>query len=160
MTAQQKLIDLIQHFDNAMLVTKTDDGSLDARPMAIADATEGGALWFVSDRTSGKINDLAHDRHVAVTMQNSCRFVALSGECRIVDDQAIVEALWKDSWQVWSPQGKTDPSIVLLNVEPARGEYWDNSGVAGIKYLINAGKAVLHGEPAETSKTVNASVNL
>lgn len=160
MNKQEKLIDLIQDFDNAMLVTKTDDGSLDARPMAVADATDDGELWFVTDRNSGKIADLMLDRDVAVTMQGSRKFVTISGECRVVDDQAKIESLWKEIWKVWFPEGKTDSSIVLLKVEPTRGEYWDNTGVAGMKYLIKAGKAYLQGERAATDESVNASMSL
>lgn len=160
MNTQENLIDLIQDFDNAMLVTKADDGGLDARPMAVAQATDEGELWFVSDRNSGKIADLMLDRDVAVTMQSSRKFVTLSGECRVVDDRAKTEALWNEAWKVWFPGGKTDPSIVLLKIEPQRGEYWDNSGVAGLKYLIKAGKAYLQGERAETNASVNASVTM
>jgi len=160
MDTHSKLVDLIQDFDNAMLVTKTDDGSLDARPMAVAEATDNGELWFVSDRNSGKIADLMLDRDVAVTMQSSSKFVTLSGECRVVDDQSKVDSLWNDAWKVWFPEGKSDPSIVLLKIEPARGEYWDNSGATGVKYMIKAGKAYLQGERAETDESINASVSL
>lgn len=158
MDTHKKLIDLIYDFDNAMLVTKTDDGSLNARPMAVADTTDDGELWFVTDRNSGKIADLMLDRDVAVTMQSRHKFVTLSGECRVVDDHAKIESLWNETWRVWFPEGKSDPSIVLLKIVPSRGEYWDNSGVAGLRYLIQAGKAYLRGERATTDETVNASV--
>ena len=75
MNTQEKLIDLIHDFDNAMLVTKGDDGSLDARPMAVAKATDTGEIWFVSDRNSGKVADLMLDHDVAVTMQSDRKFV-------------------------------------------------------------------------------------
>ena len=97
MKTQEKLIDLIQDFDNAMLVTKTDDGSLEARPLAVAKATDEGDLWFVSDRNSGKIADVMLDRDVAVTMEGVRKFVRISGECRVVDDQAMIDALWSET---------------------------------------------------------------
>ncbi|WP_349676978.1 pyridoxamine 5'-phosphate oxidase family protein, partial [Rhodopirellula sp. UBA1907] len=71
MNTHEKLIDLIQDFDTAMLITKADDGGMDARPMAIAEATDDGQLWFVTNRNSGKIAELMLDRDVAVTMQGS-----------------------------------------------------------------------------------------
>lgn len=160
MNTESKLIDLIHDFDNAMLVTKTDDGELDARPMAVAEATDQGELWFVSDRNSGKIADLMLDRDVAITMQSRTKFVTLSGKCRVVDDQAKVNSLWKEAWSVWFPDGKSDPSIILLKIQPSRGEYWDNSGASGIRYLIKAGKAYLQGKQAETDEPINASVSL
>ncbi len=160
MDTQKKLFDLLQDFGNAMLVTRGSDGSLDARPMAIAETTDSGTLWFVTDRNSGKIADLALDNEVAVTMQASRKFVSLSGQCLVIDDNTKIEALWSEAWKVWFPGGKTDPSIVLLKVEPTRGEYWDNSGIAGLKYLIKAGTAYLQGDRAEVDPRVNAAVPL
>ncbi|WDQ15012.1 pyridoxamine 5'-phosphate oxidase family protein [Rhodopirellula sp. P2] len=160
MNTQKKLIELIQDFHNAMLVTKTDDGGLDARPMAIAEATEEGQVWFVTSRNSGKIAELMLDRDVAVTMQAANQFVTLSGECRVIDDRAKLDQLWNEAWKVWFPKGKNDPNITLLRVDPARGEYWDNSGLSGVNYLIRAGKAYLQGERAETDEQINASVSL
>ena len=72
----------------------------------------------------------------------------------------MIEELWNETWKIWFPRGKTDPSIVLLKIQPEHGEYWDNSGAVGLKYLINAGKAYLQGERAETDEDINASVSL
>lgn len=160
MNTEKKLIDLIQSFDNAMLVTRSDDGSLHARPMVVAEATDDGNLWFVTDRSSGKIADLMLDQDVAVTMQSSSVFATLSGECRVVDDRAKLKDLWREAWKVWFPEGKDDPSITLLKVVPDQGEYWDNSGATGVRYLIKAGRAYLQGERASTDAGINASVKL
>jgi general stress protein 26 len=105
MNTYEKLIDLIRDFDNAMLVTKNDEASLEARPMAIAEVTDEGDLWFVSDRNSGKIADLMLDSDVAVTMQSARKFVTLSGTCRVIDDADKTKSLWKEAWKVWFPAG-------------------------------------------------------
>lgn len=160
MDTHEKLVSLMKDFDNAMLVTRTDDGKLDARPMAVADLTDSGTLWFVTDRNSGKIADLMLDREVAVTMQNSGKFVSVSGEAQVIDDRAKIESLWSEAWKVWFPEGKNDPSITLLKIAPERGEYWDNSGFSGIKYLIKAGKAYVQGESPEKDPSINAAVSL
>lgn len=44
---------------------------------------------------------------------------------------------------MWFPGGKDDPIIVLLKVAGHRAEYWDNRGTSGLKYLIEAGKALV-----------------
>ncbi|TWT53811.1 Pyridoxamine 5'-phosphate oxidase [Rubripirellula amarantea] len=160
MNTQQKLIDLLQDFDNAMLVTRSDRGELNARPMAVAQLEDDGQIWFVTDIHSGKIADLMLDAEVAVTMQSSSKFVSLSGTAHAVDDRAKLDELWNESWKVWFPEGKASQSITLLRVEPARGEYWDNSGLTGVKYLLKAGKAYLQGERPETDASTNASVSL
>ncbi len=160
MDTHEKLIGLMGDFDNAMLVTRTDDGQLDARPMAVADLTDAGELWFVTDRSSGKIADLMLDREVVVTMQGSGKYVSVSGQARVVDDRAKIESLWSEAWKVWFPKGKDDASITLLKIVPERGEYWDSSGLTGIKYLIKAGKAYLQGEKPEKEASINASVSM
>ncbi|MGB7327328.1 MAG: pyridoxamine 5'-phosphate oxidase family protein [Rubripirellula sp.] len=160
MDTQQKLIDILNDFDTAMLVTRGDDGSLDARPMAVAQVEDDGQVWFVTDRNSGKIADLMLDSDVAVAMQSSNKFVSLSGTAHAVDDRAKLDELWSEAWKVWFPEGKASDSIVLLKVEPTRGEYWDNSGLTGVKYMLKAGKAYLQGERPETDASTNASVSL
>ncbi|GAA5505809.1 pyridoxamine 5'-phosphate oxidase family protein [Novipirellula caenicola] len=160
MDKHEKLIDLISEFDHAMLVTRSASGTLGSRPMAVAQMEDDGDLWFVTDRNSGKVADLMLDDDVAVTMQGSNKFVSLSGKAHAVDDQAKIDELWNEAWKVWFPEGKSSPSLVLLRVEPTRGEYWDNSGASGLKYLVKAGKAYLQGERPEKDASINASVSM
>ncbi len=56
-----------------------------------------------------------------------------------------LDEIWNEAWKVWFPGGKADPNLLLLRVDGDRGEYWDNSGLSGIKYFIEAGKAYLSG---------------
>ena len=62
-----------------------------------------------------------------------------------VDDRAKIAELWDESWKIWFPAGKDDPTLTLLRIRGETGEYWDNSGFNGIKYLLEAGKAYLTG---------------
>ncbi|WP_442506034.1 pyridoxamine 5'-phosphate oxidase family protein [Novipirellula sp. SH528] len=160
MDIHKKLIELIDDFDQAMLVTRAVNGALTARPMAVAQVEDDGDLWFVTDRNSGKVADLMLDEDVAVTMQGSSKFVSLSGKAHAVDDQAKIDELWNEAWKVWFPEGKTSPSLVLLRVEPTRGEYWDNAGLTGLKYLVKAGKAYLQGDRPEKDASINAAVSM
>jgi general stress protein 26 len=130
---KDKLSELLADFDSAMLVTRTSAGELRSRPMAVADLEESGELL------------IAADSHVNVAMQASRKFVSISGTAVAVDDRRKVAELWNEAWKVWFPGGKDDPTLILLKVHVDRGEYWDNSGMSGIKYLIEAGKAYLSG---------------
>jgi general stress protein 26 len=144
-TEERKLQDLLQDFDTAMLVTRTPTGKLRSRPMALADVEPDGTLWFLTQRGSGKMEEIAGDMHVNVAMQSKSKFVSVTGNVSPVDDPAKVEQLWSEAWKVWFPGGKDDPNLLLLRVRGELGEYWDNSGTSGIKYLIEAGKAYLSG---------------
>ena len=140
-----KLQELLAAFDSAMLVTRTTTGVLRSRPMAIAEGEPNGVLWFVTERDSGKLDEIAHDSHVNVAMQSSSKFVSLSGRAIAIDDARKIAELWNEAWRVWFPAGKDDPSLILLQVHGDSGEYWDNSGASGIRYLIEAGRAYLSG---------------
>ena len=142
---EDKLRELLKDFDAAMLVTRTAEGKLRSRPMALADVDADGTLWFLTQRDSGKMEELARDNHVNVSMQSKRKFVSVSGTAAPVEDRAKVAKLWSESWKIWFPGGKDDPALVLLRVHGETGEYWDNSGLNGIKYLIEAGKAYLTG---------------
>jgi general stress protein 26 len=139
-----KLHELLDEFGVAMLVTRTPNGDLRGRPMALAEAQPDGTLWFATDRHSAKVDELDRDGHVVVTMQSKTKFVSLSGKAAVIDDRAKLAQLWKAEWKVWF-SGKDDPNIVLLRVDGTAGEYWDNSGTSGLKYLIEAGKALVTG---------------
>jgi general stress protein 26 len=140
-----KLQDLLEEYDVAMLATRTAEGQLRARPMALAEVEPDGTLWFLTDRRSAKVEELERDNHVLVTMQSKVKYVSFSGTASPIEDRARVARLWKVEWQAWFPGGKDDPNLVLLRVDGDAGEYWDGSGASGLKYLLEAGKALLTG---------------
>lgn len=142
---EDKLKDLLNDFDSAMLVTRTNDGQLRSRPMMLADVDADGSLWFVTGDNSGKMDEIELDDHVNVALQTKRKFVSISGQAKTIVDRRKVDEIWNEAWKVWFPGGKTDPHLQLLKVEGEMGEYWDNSGSSGVKYLIEAGKAYLKG---------------
>ena len=95
-------------------------------------------------------------------MQSSTKFVSVSGKASPVNDRARVARLWKVEWKVWFPGGQDDPEIVFLRVDGATGEYWDNSGTSGLKYFIEAGKALIGGTRPDVDRDskVHAKVDL
>ena len=161
-SSAQKLHELLEEFGVAMLVTRTDDGNLRGRPMALAEVEPDGTLWFITDRHSGKMEEIEKDGHVAVTMQSSTKFVSLSGRASSVADREKISRLWRTEWKVWFPGGQQDPGILLLRIDGAFGEYWDNGGVSGVKYLIEAGLALVTGSrpDVEQDSRVHAKVTL
>lgn len=147
----KKLHDLIKDFSAAMLVTRTSAGELRSRPMAVAAVDDDGVFWFMTQRDSGKLEEMAADSHVNVAMQSGLKFISVSGQVSIVEDRRKVAGMWQESWKVWFPKGKDDPDLVLLKVEPSTGEYWDNSDLSGLKYLLAAGKAYFTGTKPDVS---------
>src|SRR5262245_48584938 len=95
-TQDKKLQELLGDFSYGMLVTRTADGELRSRPMAVADIEPAGLMWFITERHSGKIGELAADNHVNVAMQSSNKFVSISGRATPLVDHRKVAELWNE----------------------------------------------------------------
>src|SRR6187399_345342 len=143
---RQQLTKLMSEFKTAMLVTRTDDGHMRARPLSIAGSRDDGALYFSTGVESPKVHELDVDPRVNVVMQDGRRFVSLSGVASVVDDRALIDRLWSESWKVWFPKGKDDPSLRIVAVEPVEAAYWDMTGTTGIKYVFEMAKAYVTGK--------------
>jgi len=153
-TTEQRdhFLSLLRKFNSAMLVTATSTGELHARPMALAEVEEDACVWFITASDSPKVQEIEVDSHVSITAQDgeSC-FLALSGRARLVRDLRKVEALWREPFRVWFPNGPNDPTIELIAVTPEHGEYWDTTGVRRVSYLWAAAKAYLSKTTPETA---------
>lgn len=155
---KQHLYELLSNFSTAMLVSQVGKSGLHARPMAIAELKPNSQAYFATDRRSPKIAEIATDPNVLVTFQSGSEYASLAGRAVVVEDRAQIERLWSEAWRVWFPDGKGDPNLVLLKVEPDSGEYWDNSGLEGIRYLFKGVKAMLQGKRPETDEAQHAKV--
>ena len=154
----EHLYELLSGFSTAMLVSHEGQTGLHARPMAIAELKRDAEAYFATDRRSPKIAEISRDPNVLITFQSSSEYASLSGRAFVVTDRAVIDRLWSEAWRVWFPDGKDDPNLVLLKVEPTSGEFWDNSGLEGLKYVFEGLKAVLKGKRPETDATQHAKV--
>ena len=144
----EKFADIVEDFDHAMLVTKTESDDLHARPMAIADH-DGTRLVFATSNTSAKAREMALHPRVAVTMQANDAYLAVYGKAAIIRDPARIAPLWRSSWRLWFPEGPSDPRLVLVEVEPDWAEYWDRTGTRRLEFLWEAGKALATGRKVD-----------
>jgi general stress protein 26 len=115
--------------------------------MALLEVEESNRMWFISGRDSGKVHEIAQEKKVLVVCQRgeSCH-LSINGLAHLEADRARIAKLWKESFKVWFPEGKDDPNIVLIAVQPVDAEYWDNGGSNMVKYLVETTKAYLTGE--------------
>lgn len=144
--APQQFFDVLQHFDDAMLVTRRE-GELRSRPMAIVERTPEGRLGFIMSSASGKFDELDAEPHVNVALQQQARFMSISGRARVTRDAARIDAVWRPEHGVWFERGRDDPHIVLIEVVPVYAEYWDRSGTEGLKFAFAMARSLVTGEP-------------
>lgn len=141
----EHLIEVLQSFDTAMLVTHRDN-ELRSRPMAIADHAVDGRIWFITSIDSGKIEEITESPNVNVAMQAASRFLSISGTTKVSRDRDRLASLWSLADNAWFPEGKDDPTAVVLEVVPTYAEYWDRSGLESARILFELGKSALSGE--------------
>jgi general stress protein 26 len=55
-------------------------------------------------------------------------WISISGTARVVDDSAKAKELWNPLVEAWLPQGPTDASVVLIQIDGDTAEYWDTPG--------------------------------
>jgi general stress protein 26 len=143
MTEQEKrehLRKLINSAHSAMFVTHTING-LHGRPMANAEVEESFLrIWFATSRSSSKVDELQHDNRVFLGYAKSgTEWASINGRARTVDDRAKIQELWSPYWKNWF-NGADDPDLILLEVIPESGEYWDsgNKLFAMVKFAVGA----------------------
>lgn len=154
-----QVAELMAEFETAMLVS-VGDRELRGRPLHIVQRDEDATVWFVTARDSEKVDEIAADPSVAVIMQAGTKQLALAGRASLVDEPETIAAMWKESWRVWFPDGPEDPNIVLLRVKPTSAEYWDQRGLKGVRYLIDAAKAFVRGTTPTPDEEIHERVTL
>jgi general stress protein 26 len=128
MTTEKKideLYDLIRGIEIAMLTTRREDGQLVSRPMATQVAAEGADLWFVTDLTTHKMDELRFDPHVNVSYykDRTREWVSVSGTATVTQDRDKIRELWRPDWRAWFPGAgensgtPEDPRIALIAVD-------------------------------------------
>jgi len=143
-----KLAKLVKGIKVAMLTTQEGDGTLRSRPMATQEAEFDGTLWFFTEASSHKVDEIDREHNVNLSYadESDNRYVSVSGRARLVRERAKIDELWSPILKAWFPRGKEDPEIVLLRVDVEKAEYWDAPSSTLVK-LVGFAKAMVTGQP-------------
>ena len=123
--SRNKLYELIDKIEIAMMTTRRADGHLESRAMATQKRAPGADLWFVTREGMGKLADLQADPHVnlAYYKDRTREWVSVSGTATISRDRAKVRELYAPDWKAWFPEEgdprhgtAEDPRMVLIGV--------------------------------------------
>jgi general stress protein 26 len=130
------------------IMIKLDGAPGHAEPMtAQLDKDAHHAVWFFAKRDNriagggkamGQVMTKGHDV-----------FACIDGTLVEETDTAIREKHWNNAVEAWFPQGKQDPSVVLLRFDIADGEVWTSDiGLKGAFKLLT-GKPINAHEAGE-----------
>ena len=151
------LYKLIDGNDIAMFTTRRPDGYLVSRPMATQERVSGTDLWFVTDVSSNKLDELQSDPHVNLAYYNlkSREWVSVSGTAVITQDRNMIRELYKPDWKAWfgdnggaEDGGPNDPRLALVLVEAHSVEYLVSTDPRPV-VLFKVAKAILTGNPPQ-----------
>lgn len=123
----REVVDILRDMRMAMLTTRSDQGALLSRPMAMQQVEFDGDLWFFAERDSAPVAHIGGDPQVNVSAYSNDTWISISGEASVVPDQAKKDELWNAVVEAWFPDGP-GPDVVLLKVHATGGEYWKSPG--------------------------------
>ena len=151
-TDEHTLWTLIKDIKFGMLTHRHSDGHLHSTPLTTQNKAddEGTALYFFISRKSEIAECIAKDGRVNVAYAHpgDDRYVSVSGNASIVEDQAKKDYLFTSFAKAWFPGGATDPNMALLQVNIGHAEYWDVKESKMVQ-LAKMAKAAITGEPPE-----------
>jgi general stress protein 26 len=142
-----KLIELVREIRVALLTTMDREGGLHSRPVQTLQADADGTLWFFTDKSSPKADELHHDFRVSLGYADPAKnvYVAISGSGSLLQDVQRARQLWSIEQRAYYPEGPDDARLAVLRVTMDRAEYWIAPGRTS--YLIAAAKAAVTGTP-------------
>jgi general stress protein 26 len=150
--AIQQFKELVDHQSICLFTTNLTNLPLTTRPMSVQKVCDQGIFWFLSAIDSEKNREIAADPRVQLFFLNTSKyeFLSLYGKASITGDRKKIDELWTDIAKAWFNEGKDDPRVSVIKVEPEEGFYWDTKDgklVSMIKIAASAltGKTLLEG---------------
>ena len=151
-STQQTLWALIKDIKFGMLTHRHTDGQLHSAPLTTQNKAddEGTALYFFISHKSEIAACVLKEPNVNVAYAHpgDDRYVSVSGQAMIVEDQTKKDYLFTSFAKAWFPGGATDPDLALLQVNIGHAEYWDVKESKMVQ-LAKMAKAAITGEPPE-----------
>ena len=156
-----ELYELIEGIEIAMMTTRRPDGRLVSRPMATQQRSEGADLWFATDISTNKLDELETDPNVNISYLNhkSMEWVSVSGTARVSQDRAKIRELWRPDWKAWFTKEDgdetsgtaDDPNIALISIDAETVVYMKNNKPRPV-VLFEVVKALVTGDAPDVGE--------
>ena len=156
----EKISEMVEDIRTAMMTTVDEQGNLVSRPMAALKIDQEGSIWFFTNRSSPKVDQIDNNEHrvnLSFASVSNADYVSISGTAQELDDRAKIDELWNPQAKAWFPKGKDDPDLVLLKVHTDLAEYWSASDSKMVRFLQQATAAITGNPPkmGENEKVTN-----
>ncbi|KAK5124388.1 hypothetical protein LTR85_001605 [Meristemomyces frigidus] len=161
---KEKVDDLVSFVDRCkfcMMTTKTDDGKLASRCMALA-AKEGHGVDFIfhTNTESGKTDDLEANPEINLGfLNNAGEWASVSGKASIVTDRDMVHKYYSPALKAWIGDlgdgkhdgGPDDPRVAVIKVVSKTIQYAASRNTR-LGSMVELAKGVVTGEAPQVNK--------
>lgn len=126
-----------------MFCTDLSHTPFSTRPMSVQEVDEEGNLWFLSSSDSNKNFEIRQDEQVQLLFANvgDAEYLSVYGKAFIYKDRTTIEEKWSPMAKTWFTEGKDDPNLTVLRVQPEYVYYWDTKNgkmVTMLKIAVGA----------------------
>jgi general stress protein 26 len=123
----QKIGQIIGSIQIGMLTTGLANGELRSRPMLCVDF-DFDSLWFLIKESQPVLAESMGNRVVNVTFASPEKgiYASVTGLAQLVEDEKMVQKLWRPEMKAWFPRGLEEPGLTLLRVDIDHAEAWDD----------------------------------
>ncbi|MED5018681.1 pyridoxamine 5'-phosphate oxidase family protein [Paenibacillus chibensis] len=151
--AIEKVRDLIQGIDNAMLTTMTSQG-LVSRPMKTQEVEFDGDLWFLTKKDTNKYQEML--KHPAVNVAYVGKsYVSIRGEAELLQDPSKVKEFWNAAYEKLLEVPYDDPSLILIKIKAETAEYWETGNKTKMVKTLFERLTGKESEETDLNKTVD-----
>ncbi|KAA0130159.1 pyridoxamine 5'-phosphate oxidase family protein [Chryseobacterium sp. SN22] len=141
--AIKKIKELSENAKICMFCTELGTLPINSRPMTLQETDDEGNLWFISGDTSNKNFEIKDDKRVQLFFMNNgdYQYLSVFGDATIYKDRSTIEDKWSPMAKAWFEDGKDDPNVSIIRVEPKDSYYWDTKAgklVSILNFVANA----------------------
>ncbi|PZU80281.1 MAG: general stress protein [Chryseobacterium sp.] len=155
--AIKKIKEISEKARICMFCTELDRLPSNSRPMSLQETDDNGNLWFISSATSNKNFEIKEDRRIQLFFMNNSdsEYLSVYGEASIYKDKSTIEDKWSTMANAWF-EGKDDPNVSIIRVEPKETYYWDTKA-GKLVSLLSFVTSALTGNKTDNSDGVEGN---
>lgn len=122
----QKISHIFQYGQVVILYTYASTDKIHGRDMTVLIRPQDeDSIWFSTYTNSRKVKEIKQNNNVIIHYKDPFKRekLILFGKIEIFDDLKIKKELWRDSLQMFYPEGPESKNMVLLKFSPNRNEF-------------------------------------
>ncbi|WP_299391365.1 pyridoxamine 5'-phosphate oxidase family protein [uncultured Gelidibacter sp.] len=151
--ARKKIKEMAEDIDFTMMATNLKQAPLHMIPMSTKKVDDHGNIWFLSNKDSTHNQNIMNDAnlHLIYADKSDMQFLNVYGMATITTDRAIIDELYGSADDMWF-EGKDDPNITAISVQPTEAFYWDPKN-GKLVSLVKMGIGAITGNQPDTMDT-------